>query len=146
MKSLQSDANTSQAVTTRRGFMKLAGVMGVLGASSLFGCAQSDDTSTPSEGVELDSAAWKYDADNDIYYQIGVQYCANPQAESYESMGIYVPGAYFSAEDNGDGTFPYTPSNDFNSDMGGSWWRRSQRRGTCGCRRRRCAQRRFARR
>ena len=60
--------------------------------------------------VEMNSAAWSYDSSNDVYYQIGVQYCTNPQATSYESMGIYVPGAYFDATDNGDGTFTCTLS------------------------------------
>ena len=47
--------------------------------------------------VTIDSAAWSYDETNDIYYQIGVQYCATPAATDYETMGICVPGAYFFA-------------------------------------------------
>jgi len=72
--------------------------------------AASTSTTTSVGSIELDSAAWGYDADNDVYYQIGVQYCTRPQAPAYESMGIYVPGAYFDATDNGDGTFTCTPS------------------------------------
>ena len=45
-----------------------------------------------------------------MYYQIGVQYCEKPQAPTYESMGIYVPGAYFDATDNGNGTFTCKPN------------------------------------
>ena len=110
MDNSQPNATASRTTTSRRNFVKFAGVAGVLGASALFGCSQQEDTSSSSAGVELDSAAWQYDADNDIYYQIGVQYCTNPQAENYESMGIYVPGAYFTAEDNGDGTFTCAPN------------------------------------
>ncbi len=103
---------------TRRSFLT------ALGASlAMFGCAsaeeetaeQTNDTSAstgtnPSDlsALTIDSAAWNYDADNDIYYQIGVAYCATPAASDYESMGIYVPGAYFDATDNGDGTFTCT--------------------------------------
>ena len=90
-------------------------------ATSLFGCAQgsqsastqtsgASSTATTTGSVALDSSAWSYDSDSDVYYQIGVQYCKNPQAPSYESMGIYVPGAYFDAKDNGNGTFTCTPS------------------------------------
>ena len=109
---------------TRRSFLTSASALGAVAATtSLFGCTQpgsqgSAPTSTGASanmavaagGIELDPAAWGHDADNDVYYQIGVQYCANPQAPSYESMGIYVPGAYFDATDNGDGTFTCTPS------------------------------------
>ena len=35
----------------------------------------------------------------------GVSYCENPVAEEYETLGIFVPGDYMNAVDNGDGTF-----------------------------------------
>jgi hypothetical protein len=34
-----------------------------------------------------------------------VEYCANPVDLTYETMGIFVPGDYMNAKDNGDGTF-----------------------------------------
>ena len=109
---------------TRRSLLTATGALGAVAiAAGLFGCSQSSsqesvsaseatsENATAAKGsIGLDSAAWGYDSDNDIYYQIGVQYCENPQAPSYESMGIYVPGAYFDAVDNGDGTFTCTPS------------------------------------
>lgn len=55
--------------------------------------------------VTIDPAAWCHDLENDVYYQLGVQYCSTPAALAYEAMGVYVPGAYFDATDNGDGTF-----------------------------------------
>ena len=118
-----------RASITRRSFIGAAGAAGAMGAAlGLFGCGQSSSstsseassasasssasssettasTATANEAYALDAAAWSYDSDNDVYYQIGVQYCASPQAPTYESMGIYVPGAYFDATDNGDGTF-----------------------------------------
>lgn len=49
--------------------------------------------------------AWNYQAENDVYWQVGIAYCTAPADESYENLGIFVPGAYMTATDNGDGTF-----------------------------------------
>jgi hypothetical protein len=54
---------------------------------------------------KIDMAAWQYDADNDFYWQTGISYCEDPADASYETMGFFVPGAYFDAKDNGDGTY-----------------------------------------
>ena len=83
---------------------------GSSGASSTTSASATSSSATTSGGIAIDSAAWKYDSDNDVYYQIGLQYCENPQAPTYESMGVYVPGAYFDAKDNGNGTFTCTKS------------------------------------
>ncbi|WP_099469363.1 subtype A tannase [Konateibacter massiliensis] len=55
--------------------------------------------------LTIDNSKWNYDSDNDVYWQIGVVYCATPETTDYETMGIYVPGAYMTATDNGDGTY-----------------------------------------
>ncbi len=55
--------------------------------------------------LTFNNSAWQYDAENDVYWQIGVPYCAAPQAAAYETLGIYVPGAYLKATANGDGTY-----------------------------------------
>ncbi|MEE8681106.1 MAG: subtype A tannase [Olsenella sp.] len=60
------------------------------------------------ESLAISQDSWSYGADNDIYYQIGLPYCGNPEADAYESMGIYVPGAYFKATKNEDGTYSCT--------------------------------------
>ena len=44
--------------------------------------------------LTLDSTNWSYDSTNNVYYQIGVTYCTNPESTDYESLGIYVPGEY----------------------------------------------------
>ena len=59
-------------------------------------------------GLTFDSAKWSYDADNDVYYQIGVQYCSQPAALDYETLAVVVPGAYLTGTDNGDGTYTCT--------------------------------------
>ena len=51
---------------------------------------------------------WNYDETNDIYYQTGLIYCAEPEDTAYESCGIYVPGKYFDASKNGNGTYSCT--------------------------------------
>lgn len=55
--------------------------------------------------LAFDNAAWQYDEANDIYWQVGVVYVANPASLDYETLGIYVPGAYLEASANGDGTY-----------------------------------------
>lgn len=101
---------------SRRGFLGLGGALIAAGLSggALSACS-SESSSSSSEGnvateasIDIDSAKWSYDSDNDVYYQIGISYCTAPVATDYESMGIYVPGAYFTAKDNGDGTYTCT--------------------------------------
>ena len=62
-------------------------------------------TATDTTSLAFDNSKWNYDADNDVYWQIGVSYCAAPQAADYETMGIYVPGAYLTGTKNSDGTY-----------------------------------------
>jgi len=108
---------------TRRNFISMMGaVAGMSALASLPGCssARTEETTTASNGtsssttsskgggtcsVPLSAAAWNYDADNDLYYQIGAVYCAAPQATDYESCAIYVPRAYFQGTQNADGTY-----------------------------------------
>lgn len=58
--------------------------------------------------LAFDNAAWNYDADNDVYWQIGVHYVTNPETTDYETLGIFVPGAYLTATANEDGTYTAT--------------------------------------
>ena len=62
-----------------------------------------DDVETSLE--KIDSRAWQYNSDDDVYYQIGISYCANPADTTYETLAVFVPGAYMNATDNGDGTY-----------------------------------------
>ena len=43
----------------------------------------------------IDMTKWLYNADADVYYQLGVVYCAAPVDTAYQTMGFFVPGAYF---------------------------------------------------
>lgn len=59
-------------------------------------------------GLAFNNAAWNYDATNDVYWQIGVQYSTTPETLDYETLGIYVPGAYMTATANADDTYTAT--------------------------------------
>lgn len=63
-------------------------------------------------GLAFDETKWVYDSDNDVYYQIGVQYCAQPAALDYETLAVVVPGAYLTGTYNGDGTYTCTVNPD----------------------------------
>ena len=62
--------------------------------------------SAAADGLAMpDMTAWQYDEDSDVYWQVGLSYCANPADESYETLGIFVPGAYMTGTANGDGSY-----------------------------------------
>ena len=99
---------------TRREFLALASVGSLLGAA---GCTPAhQDSDAPSRETEaeepvdvskferlaIDPSAWRHDDENDVYYQLGLTYCLEPSTETYESLAVFVPGAYFTAEKNGD--------------------------------------------
>ena len=76
----------------------LAGIM-ALGTLSF--ASAEEAASLP----KIDMTKWQYEASDDVYWQVGLSYAASPAASIYETMGIFVPGAYFTATDNGDGTY-----------------------------------------
>ena len=55
--------------------------------------------------LKISKENWSYNADDNVYYQIGVPYCEDPADENYENLAIFVPGDYFTAEKNDDGTY-----------------------------------------
>ena len=75
----------------------------------LSGASGSEKKELRTEVIEglpmVDMTKWQYNAEDDVYWQVGIPYCASPADESYETMGFYVPGAYFSGTENGDGTW-----------------------------------------
>ena len=95
---------------SRRQLLALAAALsgGALFGGALSGC------SSPSSSEDLSALAipdaWNYDADNDVYYQIGLPYCTKPAATDYESYAICVPGAYMDATENSDATYTCTPN------------------------------------
>ena len=80
----------------------------LLTAALAFGigaCALAEEETVP---AKLDMSKWQYEAADDVYWQVGLSYAATPADSGYETMGIFVPGAYFNAQDNGDGTYTCT--------------------------------------
>ncbi len=55
--------------------------------------------------AKLDNTKWQYNANDNVYWQVGIEYCANPVDTQYETLGVFVPGEYMTATDNGDGTY-----------------------------------------
>ena len=67
--------------------------------------AQLSDYHQDNQNLTFTSRAWNYDAKNNVYWQIGAQYCSKPETTDYETLSIYVPGEYLTAAPNDDGTF-----------------------------------------
>ena len=74
--------------------------------------SSQERTAVGQYSLTFDNAAWQYDEANDIYWQVGVVYVANPASLDYETLGIYVPGAYLEATANGDGTYTASVKSD----------------------------------
>lgn len=91
----------------------------VLLACCLIGCGNQETVNNENQSenskaseLSLDMTKWNYDTDNNVYYQIGVQYCSKPETTIYETLGIYVPGNYFTSTSNEDGTYTCTINKD----------------------------------
>ena len=83
----------------------ICGVFALMNNSQPHGSGISYNASALSEKLSVNMDNWEYDEENDIYYQIGLVYCANPEDSEYESLGIYVPGKYFNGVKNSNGTY-----------------------------------------
>lgn len=55
--------------------------------------------------AKIDTTKWNYNEEDDVYWQVGISYCENPADEEYETLGIFVPGAYMDGVENTDGTY-----------------------------------------
>lgn len=79
----------------------------------LSGCGTKNIADTPTEVdtqaettlCKIDMTNWQYNEETDVYWQTGIVYCADPADETYENLGIYVPGAYMNGTGNADGTY-----------------------------------------
>lgn len=76
----------------------------IMCAVLLSGCG-AKKINTDTSLSKIDMTKWQYNAETDVYWQTGIVYCATPADETYENLGIYVPGAYMTGTDNGDGTY-----------------------------------------
>lgn len=72
--------------------------------------SSADEAQAATQLSQIDMTRWQYNEENDVYWQAGILYCENPVDETYETLGIYVPGAYMAGTENGDGTYTCTVS------------------------------------
>ena len=83
------------------GLLAFSGTVCNMGSTTVLAAEE-----TAAEALEkIDMSKWLYNADDDVYYQTGICYCADPADASYETLAVFVPGAYMNAIDNGDGTY-----------------------------------------
>ncbi len=68
----------------------------------------SDEPQVETTLPQIDATKWNYNAEDGVYWQVGISYCENPADLAYETLGIFVPEAYMTAEENGDGTYTCT--------------------------------------
>ena len=80
----------------------------ILAAMMVFGTFSAASADEETTLPKIDMTKWQYEASDDVYWQVGLSYAASPADSSYETMGIFVPGVYFTASDNGDGTYTCT--------------------------------------
>jgi ABC-type glycerol-3-phosphate transport system substrate-binding protein len=51
----------------------------------------TDAYAQDNQALTFNSAIWNYDADNDVYWQVGVAYCAAPQAPTWRPWASMCP-------------------------------------------------------
>lgn len=71
----------------------------------LSGCSAMGAKDNHTGNLIIDNSKWNYNADNEVYWQVGISYCENPLDDKYETLGIFVPSAYMTAKENKDGTY-----------------------------------------
>jgi hypothetical protein len=81
------------------------GTVASAGSSSSVNPVTLTSSTDGSPAYKLNSAKWSYDTSSQVYYQVGLNYCTQPASSSIETMGIFVPGAYFTGTKNSDGTY-----------------------------------------
>lgn len=102
-----SSGSSSESSSAQESSAEATTMVPVLTESS--DSSSTEDTGTPVTNLsKIDNSKWQYNADDDVYYQLGISYCENPADASYETLAIFVPGAYMNATDNGDGTYTCT--------------------------------------
>ena len=84
-----------------------AGTISSISASTESGQVALDEESNPPESSlkQIDNSKWLYNSADDVYYQVGIVYCETPADADQEQLSVIVPGAYMTAQDNGDGTY-----------------------------------------
>lgn len=56
----------------------------------------------------IDMSKWLYNSNDDVWYQLNIQYAEKSPNENYDSLAIFVPGKYFDGTQGSDGTYTCT--------------------------------------
>ncbi len=75
------------------------------GTDKKTGAEETAEDAVSTALARIDGTKWNYNEEADVYWQTGISYCADPADASYETLGVYVPGAYMTAAENDDGTY-----------------------------------------
>lgn len=66
---------------------------------------ETKDNEVESALDKIDVTKWNYNSEDNVYWQVGISYCENPDDSEYETLGIFIPGDYMTATENSDGTY-----------------------------------------
>jgi len=91
-----------------RKFLFLAMILFVAAMTNGQSIPESTGASTTYPFESAINSEWQYNSSANVYYIVGIIYCATPASSSYQQMGIYVPAAYMNATANGNGTYTCT--------------------------------------
>ena len=109
MEQESTNQTTPQTETPKRNKKKLI-TIGIVASVLIVGgittaillLNQQKDSSKHIASLNFNADNWSYDSDNNVYYQIGIDYVQNVVSSDYQSFGIYVPGEYLDCTQNGD--------------------------------------------
>ena len=60
----------------------------------------------------INMAKWRYNQEDDVYYQLGILYAQRPADEKYERLALFVPSAFMNCRANGPETYSCEPNED----------------------------------
>ena len=98
----------TQVSTTQESTAESAGVENTVTEATTDADSTEETTEIVTNLPQIDNTKWQYNEEDNVYYQLGIQYCENPADTEYEELAIIVPAAYMDATDNGDGTYTCT--------------------------------------
>ena len=95
-------------VLMKKGMVFAVSAMMAVGTCVLPVMAEDGSAEAVTDLPQIDMTKWQYNSEDDVWYQIGIQYCANPADLTYETLAVFVPGAYMDGTQNDDGTYTCT--------------------------------------
>lgn len=57
-------------------------------------CLAALSVPAAAQAAGVDMSRWRYNAEDDVYYQLGIPYCEKPVDLNYQTLAFFVPGAY----------------------------------------------------